>query len=286
MRRYFLTGCTGFVGEALVAEIMRRPDTESVCLMTRDPKAAYRFYKIDRRIILFAADILDGKFPLGGGFTDVIHGASPPMSGPFQHDISHTIVTGMRHILEWVEEQGIKSFLFLSSGAASPSHPTPYGRAKYTAERSMKFGKVARLYALVGDDTPQQYAVGQFVREAIADGRVTVRGGDNTFRTYLHVEDCARWILSVLDRGEHRIPYDIGGRDVFSIRKVAELVADVFGVPVAHIPASEPSHAYLPDLGAAHVLGCKHTINLRTALERIRAKAGIRNTDVEPAKAA
>jgi thioester reductase-like protein len=40
MRRYFLTGCTGWLGKSIVAELLSRPDTERVCLLTRDPARA------------------------------------------------------------------------------------------------------------------------------------------------------------------------------------------------------------------------------------------------------
>lgn len=273
MRRYFLTGCTGFIGKPLLEEILSRPDTESVCVMTRNAKQNEHLYKLHRKIILFEADIVDGRFPYGGEFTDVIHGASPPMSGPFQQDISYIITTGTRMLLEWMEEQQIKSLLFLSSGAASPSHPTPYGRAKYQAENLLKFGKIARLYAVVGDNTPKQYAIGKFIADAIENKAVSVQGGDNTYRTYIDAQDCAKWLLRILDHGTHRIPYDVGGHSVYSIRAVAQNVADVFGVPLNHTHKLERSHAYLPDLGAAHAIGCKNTIPLRTSLERIRDRS-------------
>lgn len=285
MRRYFLTGATGFMGKALVAEICRRPDTESVMLLTRDAQRNWDFYR-ERKVTLYEGDIATVQFPTGG-FTDVIHGASEPLDHDDirQKGNYYTVVEGTRRLLDWACRQNPR-ILVLSSGAAAPA-TTFYGQAKRMVEFLLRCntstGKIARMYSLISEDTPIQYAVGLFVRQAIIDQRVTVKGGENIYRSYLHVEDCARWLLAILDHGRSLHPYEVGGRAAYAIVEIARLVGDVFNVPVTFIPAAQEREVYVPHLEDAAELGLEQTISLRQALERARDKTGFRNPNLEAA---
>jgi nucleoside-diphosphate-sugar epimerase len=290
MRNYFLTGCTGFIGESIVSELCRREDTGSIVLLTRDPQGRYPFYKMDHRVTLFEGSIVNCKFP-GMQFTDIIHGSNESQAAE-AHSNYYTMVEGSARILDWVygtlHSRGgvIPRFLFLSSGAAD-SAASSYGQGKRLCEQLLRarnsLGKIARVYTLIGPKTPSQYAVGQFVKQATEEGRVTVYGGDNAIRSYLHVDDCARWLLKILDSGSSHVTYDIGGADRVSVSDVAQTVAEVFGVPLRRIKAHDPENVYVPDLTAALAIGCEQTISLKTALERIRDKTGIRNPNMESA---
>lgn len=284
MRRYFLTGCTGFIGSAIVRELCKRDDTESITLLTRDPQARYGFYAIDKRVSLYVGNIVDCPFP-ETPFTDIIHGANDAAAGPFQPDIAYQIVEGTRRIVKWAGERPL---LLLSSGAANAhAEHGPYGQAKATAEVSLRDGmKIARMYTLVGNGIPAQYAICKFVRQAASEGLVTVAGGSRIFRSYLHVEDCARWLLAIMERGEPCVPYDVGGETFYTIAEVAALVASVFEVPLNEIPGNDSEDAYLPDLTRTLHLGVKTTISLKTALERIRDDYRIRNPHLETSAAA
>jgi nucleoside-diphosphate-sugar epimerase len=278
MRRYFLTGCTGWLGRAIVAEILRRPDTEAVTLLTRDPESA-RTVSSDSRVRLWHGDVLDRPFP-ADEYTHLIHGAN---GSHFTEPMAcyYTIVEGTRRIMAWAEERGIGSILYLSSGAVHRG--TPYGRGKLLAEHMLPFrATIARLYTFVGEDTPCHYAVGGFIRQALTERRVTCAGGESVVRSYLHVEDAARWILTILEKGYQKRPYDVGGDAPWSIRSVAVAVASVFGVPLEATPA-QGADSYLPNTAAAKLLGARATIPLIEALERIRDATRIRNPDLESA---
>jgi len=268
MRRYFLTGCTGWLGRFIVAELLKRDDTASITLLTRRDLACS-----GGKVHYHRGDITSCKFP-EAQFTDIIHGASDAYHDPFSLDSYHGSVEGTRRIIDLAEKRGC-SLLFLSSGAARTADGL-YGQAKRASEMllhgSAPKAKIARMFALVGEGVPEYYAVGKFIAQAMRDHQVSVIGGGNVVRSYLHVEDCARWLLTILDRGKALRPYDVGGEVPCRISHLAEMVGHIFGVPVHASGESAPS-SYLPDTKAAIGLGCRQMINLSTALERIRDAA-------------
>jgi nucleoside-diphosphate-sugar epimerase len=192
-------------------------------------------------------------------------------------------VDGTERILEWAHRAGATNFLLLSSGA-SKDRTTAYGKAKAVAERLLPSGaSIARIYTLVGPGAPFQYAVGRFIYQALNDGRVLCDGGERVYRSYLHLEDAARWVLAVMD---HRRRADVGGALPYTVNEVAQLVAAKFGVPCVHLPDDTKRGSYLPDLNEALSIGCNTTIPLGTALERIRDEARISRTHLESSQAA
>lgn len=260
MREYFLTGCTGWIGKHIVDELLSRQDTGSICLLTREERT-----HPDKRVSYWQGDILEDPLP-PNTFTDVIHGAN---GSHFYEPMRcyYTIVEGTRRIIDWAPSNC--NFLYLSSGAANRA--TPYGRGKLLAEQLLPYrARIARLYTLIGEGVPEHYAVGTFIQQAILDKCVTVDCGESVYRSYLHVEDAARWCLQIMDHGYPKVPYDVGGDSPWSIRSVAVTVANVFGVPIEVTGAPTIPDSYLPDVAPTKRLGAKSTITLLQALERIR----------------
>ena len=72
MRNYFITGGTGFVGRALVREILAQPDTAQVVCLTRKLRANMLQ---DDRLSYWVGDVTSAKFPTMP-FTDVVHAAA------------------------------------------------------------------------------------------------------------------------------------------------------------------------------------------------------------------
>ena len=277
MRRYFISGGTGLIGRVIVRNLLWRADTKSIVLLTRDAKARQEIASWDKRITLYEGDITETTFP-SMPFTDVIHGANEVNDTlqPDQHHYYYTIVEGTNRILRWAGEHGIERILLLSSGAAQ--RQTIYGRAKAQAERLARFynsrAKIARVYCVLGAAMPMaadgQYAAGRFIWQALHDGKVRFYGGASE-RTYLHVSECAQWLLKILDDGPELLPIDVAGSERITIFSLAHLVGLVFGVPVERIAGPDRVDMYLPDLQEAEKLGLKQLRTIRQSLEAIRA---------------
>lgn len=273
MRRFFITGGTGLCGREIVRQLIQRDDVEEIWLLTRDAQRRYEMLSWSPKIKLYEGDITETLFP-NSEFTDLIHGANEvnDLRQPDQHRYYYTIVEGTARILDWATLHVDGNILLLSSGAAT--RDTVYGRAKRQCERMARedpIAKVARIYSVLGNEMPLngQYAAGVFVHQAINDRVVRYYGGTSE-RSYLHVEDCAKWLLEILDRGEHGTPYDVAGEKAITIYGLAYVVADVFGVHCEKVEGPNRQDSYIPDLGPVHSLGLTQTIGIRQSLERIR----------------
>ena len=281
MRRYFVTGGTGFVGRALVRELLTRDDTELVMCLTRGRSDLI----MDRRVEYWKGDMCDVEFPRHY-FTDVIHAAAEAndLLKPDQIAYYYSVVEGARRVFEWVKDMQPERVLFVSSGAVAKADSS-YCRAKKVAEHLARElvpdAKVARVYSLVGEEMPLngQYAIGKFFGSALK-GAVRFYKS-NASRTYLHVDDCAKWMMNIMDRGEG--VYDVGSTDIISVESLAHRVGQVMGVPVIEEPAPPPHGSpgmYMPDVHRSfREMLHSQLISLTESLERVRDY--LRNTNLE-----
>jgi dTDP-glucose 4,6-dehydratase len=267
VRRYFCTGSTGFIGRELVRQLLARDDTEVIVCLTRGHR---KNLLEDKRIVYEIGDITECKFPLYQGFTDIIHGANEvnDLLQPDQHRYYYTIVEGTARLMKWATGNADR-ILVLSSGAVG--RDTIYGRAKQQCERlSRPMAKIARIFSVVGNEMPLngQYAIGQFIGQALSGG-VKVYGGTSV-RSYLHVEDCARWLLTILEAGGFSYPYEVAGNEPVTIAGLAKRISLAFNVPIQSIPGPDREDIYLPDIRGPEILGLKQTITLDESIRRIR----------------
>lgn len=287
MRRYFLTGGTGFIGRALVKALLRRRDTAFIMCLTRGRKDLIQ----DERVGYWKGDITDVEFPPEDyRFTDLIHAAAEAndLLDPDQHRYYYALVEGTRRLFEWAEGRNFYRSLYVSSGCVRKGD-SAYCRGKrlseWLCERYSVQAKIARVYSVIGEELPLngQYALGRFIGSAL-EGEVRYYESPSV-RSYLHVNDVAQWLLTILDRGLPGEPYDVGASRPVAISDLAFLVARYFGVPLKRIdPEIHPTaEIYLPDVTRAKSLGCKETITLEESLRRILDH--FRDTDLEQSQA-
>ena len=91
-----------------------------------------------------------------------------------------------------------------------------YGHAKRVSEHaSCMYGRIfgfdaliARLFAFVGPLLPldHNYAVGNFVRDALGGAPVRITGDGTPYRSYLYAADLAVWLWTILLRGRPAYP--------------------------------------------------------------------------------
>jgi dTDP-glucose 4,6-dehydratase len=229
----FLTGGTGFVGTWLLESMLWANDAMNLraraVVLTRDPK---RYLERSRHlaghsaVLVEAGDIVDFDYP-DGTFPFVVHAAWGRTIAP---DAAHPLgafgadIEGTRRVLDFARTHGVQRLLFTSSGAVygrqpsemthihegfsgAPSMLEPgsaYGEAKRVSEFiCTMYGRVygfdamiARLFAFVGPLLPldANYAVGNFIGDAL-DGRPVRIAGDGTpYRSYLYAADLAIWL--------------------------------------------------------------------------------------------
>jgi nucleoside-diphosphate-sugar epimerase len=311
--RFFLTGGTGFVGTWLTESLLwanRRLNLGlSATLLTRNPAAfAARSPHLayDSAVTLLVSDAADTAFPRESA-DFIVHAATTRYFAPdsqrpastFDRDIAAT-----RHALELASLSPGCRLLFTSSGAVYGKQPvhiehvsedypgaplttdihSAYGQAKRTSEflcstYSQVYGfdaMIARLFAFIGPYLPldENYAAGNFLRDALAGGPVRISGDGTPYRSYLYAADLALWLWTVLFRGQSAVPYNIGSPHAIAIADLARAVVSAVNpgteIEIARPPQpGAPAARYVPcTRRAEETLGLRAWVPLHEAIRR------------------
>lgn len=154
-------------------------------------------------------------------FTHIIH--APLFMPPF----CKYEPDGFLRVQEYARHCGAK-LLYVSSGAAT-NPQDEYGEFKAKTEVHAAYDFIVRPYAFVGPDlqTDAHYAIMNFIRDAMRDNKILVKGDGTNIRSWQWQGDMARCFLTVLESGERGKPYDIGSFEEMSVKKVADLIAEM-----------------------------------------------------------
>jgi nucleoside-diphosphate-sugar epimerase len=120
----------------------------------------------------------------------------------------------------------------------------------------------------------QGFAIGDFIRCALASQPIAIRGDPSTVRSYLYAADLAVWLWTILSRAAPLRPYNVGSDQAISLGELAEEVSSVLcpGMPVQIASSSQPGAAgsrYVPAIErSTEELGLRQTIFLRDAIRR------------------
>lgn len=310
---FFITGGTGFIGSWLL-ETLRHANHKGVAnvqatVLTRDIDAfRQRSPQLagEPNFHFIQGGVADFAIP-ATPFTHVIHAATEA-SNRYQTNpmrLFDTVITGTRRVLQLALASGKPRVLNLSSGAiygapsgveklneqwaGAPDCRNPdaaYAEAKRCAEticavhaRHYHLPVVtARVFTLIGPYMPldEQFAAGNFLRDALAGNPVTVRGDGTALRSYLYAGDLVVWLLNLLQQGDIGQAYNVGSDACVSIATLAELTATIAGngtyeVLKKPVPGAPPAR-YLPDTRLIRsTLGVEETVTLAQALERSAA---------------
>ena len=308
----FITGGTGFVGSWMLESLLWANDKldlrVSVVALTRDPqrfreKAPHLAGHPAVRLLggnVAAFDLPEGAFPF------VVHAATEPS---FEPDAGNPLgafdsdFNGTRRVLEFARTHGTRRLLFTSSGAVYGRQPSgmthipedytgapstmdagsAYGQAKRVSEfMCAMYGRVygfdatiARLFAFVGPLLPldANYAVGNFIRDALRGGPLRIAGDGTPYRSYLYAADLAIWLWTILFRGKAAYPYNAGSPDDLTIadlaRTVARVAAPGTSVEIARQPVpGAPALRYVPRTERAGELGLQPMIPPEEGIRR------------------
>lgn len=305
--RLFLTGGTGFFGRWLLDSLTAANDRlgleATAVVLTRDPTTFARTapHLADRVDLGFhQGDVRTFDFP-DGPFTHVLHAAADAGRTGEPLDVLDTVVGGTRRALDFAAARGTKRFLLTSSGAVYgrqppdllhvpetfPGGPDPtdpravYGEGKRVAEAaSCIIGRqhgfaaiIARCWAFIGPHLPLDgpFAIGNFLRDAVAGRPVRVAHNGTAVRSYMHAADLTVWLWTLLANGPPRLPVNVGSVEPVSVGELARRVAALAGVGVEVAetpPPGEPAERYVPDVARAAGLGLRMRIGLDDALAR------------------
>ena len=301
--RYLVTGGLGFIGSAFIRLLAaERPEIEIVNLdamtyaanpanLAQLPAGArYRFVKGD---ITDPTAVAEG---IGDGVDAIVNFAAETHVDRSILDpeaFLRTDILGTHTLLEAVRERGIARYLQVStdevygdvesgeSVESSPLRPrSPYSASKAGGDlQVLAYHATYSLPVLItrGSNTygPYQYPeklIPLFVTNLIDDQSVPLYGDGLQVRDWLHVEDHARGILSVLERGELGEVYNIGGgnprTNIEITRRLLAGCGRAFESHVRHVADREGhDRRYAINSAKAHALGWRPQIEFERGLE-------------------
>ena len=318
-QRLFLTGATGFFGRSILRWLLKLESPDKVrprlTALTRDPGQFLRRYPEfsgHAWLEFHQGDISSPEtLPASGRFSHILHAAADSTNGHILNPLARfdQILGGTRNILDFAVAVGARRFLYTSSGAVygeqAPrtdgipetlcSAPDPmlqnnaYGVAKYAAEHLCALYHqhhgletvVARCFAFVGGDLPlnAHFAIGNFIRDALSRPEIVVRGDGTAVRSYLHQDDLAAWLMSLLSCGAPTRIYNVGSDKAVTIADLAYQVRDILApdktVRILEMPSNDGMRSYyVPDIRRAQSeLGLKVGVPLPDAIARTGAYA-------------
>lgn len=273
-------------------------------LLTRDPQRFAR--ELPRLALRREFDWLTGEtddfgFP-GGHFDFVVHLATPSAAELTSGGVALALSTlqGTRRVLHFAQTCGAKRLLFASSGAVYGCQPpdlshisedfcgapnvfTPmsaYGEIKRMSELMCTLSPklecvIGRLFSFIGPYLPltEKFAVGSFIRDALAGGPIHIHGDGTPLRSYLYGADLAIWLFTLLVKGKPFVAYNVGSDSGVSLRELAECIA-------AHSPSavrtivrngtvSAPTSTYVPSIQRARTeFGLDVKLDLMASIAR------------------
>ena len=276
-KRVLFTGASGFFGSWLLETFLHAGTRLNLpfraIALTRDE---HRFSQElphlagDPRVELLESDA--AAMPVPDGPVDfVIHSLFAPAPLP-EMEAYFERATG--RLLEIAALKNAGGCLLCSTGAVykpsrnpipenwprfGPGDPLSYPRIRTQVEDQWAAGftrsglpvTIARGFAFVGPRLPLdgQFAVGNFLRDALAGGPVTVRGEGTPVRSYLHAADLAARLWTILVRGQPGGIYNVGSGAEITIGETAHAVAGLVrpSAPVRVLHEDSGFSYYVPD---------------------------------------
>ena len=217
------------------------------------------------------------KLKSSRGYDFILHAAtSTKINTPIYHDNDLVLSTSqlLQNLGKFKDSQN--KIIHLSSGAlnnlkapedylkldevhssTSISTHDRYLQTKIEIERLVKDATTAklisgsnpRLYTFYGPNFPlnEQYAIGNFMRQAITKNSITVNGHPDTIRSYMYPTDAVSWIFTIWKNPPDYL-VNIGSKHSITIRNLAETISTFFGgIKINYNETSELPTQYLPD---------------------------------------
>ena len=268
LKRYLVTGGTGFIGSALVKRLVQEKHFVRV-LDNNSRGAITRLKDVIKEIEFVDADIRDTEAVIRSAkkMDSILHLAYVNGTEFFysQPELVLDIdIRGMLNIVDACRKQDVGELILASSSEVyqtPPMIPAPediplvvpdvmnprysYGGGKLACElMAINFGRksldralIFRPHNVYGKDMGFEHVIPQLAMRSGKLAKAQPKGtlafeiqGDGTeTRAFVHVDDFTAGLMIILEKGEHLNIYNIGNDEEVSIRTVIDHMFDHFG---------------------------------------------------------
>lgn len=275
-----ITGATGLIGSRLAEALMAETDMNVYSLGRNSERARRIFssYQSNSRFHFIEHDVTE-PLQCDVQFHYIVHAASNASPNFFTQqpvEVMMANINGVKHLLDYGRRNGMKRFLYVSTGEvygegdgqvfreayqgfvdiSSPRSCYPMSKraaetlcAAYAQEYNIDY-VIARPCHTYGPGFTEQdnrvYA--QFIRNVLNGEDIVIKSSGEQMRSWLYVDDCVSGLLTILRNGKNGEAYNIAdeGSNI-SIRHLAEMIADIAGrAVVMQLPTDTERKAFNP----------------------------------------
>ena len=307
-----ITGGTGLFGKSILNALIfiRQYYSFEITILSRNKNNFLLNYpEYNLEFINFINGDIRNFDCNGKDFDYIIHAAAPvseKLEKENPQEMYSIILEGTKNIINIAKSMSIKKLLFTSSGAVYgkqyqsvksfkedyEGYPiTYYGKAKKISENIFLDSNInvsiARCFAVTGPylNLDIHFAIGNFIRDAMENRDIIIKGDGRPLRSYLYTADLVLWLLTILLKSENNSIYNVGGMDGISIYDLAIKVSKQVNNYTGKIDIltksnyNYPTPKYMPNNDKIiKELGVKENYTLEEAIKRtIEYYKGIKN---------
>jgi nucleoside-diphosphate-sugar epimerase len=267
MAKILLTGATGFLGARLAARLEASHELWALS-RRKDGSSGNRHWLIQ--------DLAQDRWTvdLPNRIDAVIHLAQSPNYRDFAgsaSEIFQVSAVATARLLEWARRARARRFILASTGGLYGASDVPvhedseifedrgplgfYFATKRMSELAVAqyagdmTAAVLRFFFVYGSRQSPQMLMPRLVDSVRQRRPVNLQGPDGIRINPVHVDDAVRAVEACLDLAQSRT-INIAGRDVVSLRRIAELIgAEVGRAPVFAIDAAAKPRHLVADIG-------------------------------------
>jgi NADH dehydrogenase len=242
-----VAGGTGFVGSAIVRELVRQG--KPVTVMSHRPDAARRKFA-GMPVEVRAGDVRDAeslKAAVAGMDTIISTMQFPnfPVENKGKgHTFEEIDALGNERLVAAAKEAGARTYIYLSGNGAAPDGKRHWFRAKWRAEEAVRNSglryTILRPSWVFGPDDDALNRIAGFARRLPF---IPVIGGGNQRMQPVFVNDVAQAVVrSVGSPSAANQTFEIGGPEIMTMNDIIRTVLHVMGKkkPLIHSPAVFP----------------------------------------------
>ncbi len=309
MSHALILGGSGFFGKSILEAykkgLLRQQGIDKISIVSRRASNLKTSHPdlLDQSIHLFDADVTNCDTLPSADL--IIHAAASADAARYAlhpEEEKKNILYGVRHFCDLARTifQDSK-IVFVSSGAVYGAYPPEiqridedyvfnsedqieeskhiYASAKQECEVLIeRLGStgldvsIARCFAFVGKYLPrdQHFAIGNFIRDGLNNQPVVVTASSPVYRSYMHADDLARWLVEIGFAANPGVPiFNVGSDESISIQQLGKKIAHYFNVKsIIASPDNRLINRYVPSIAKAkQELGLTLQMNLDQAID-------------------